>query len=63
MTLGFRDLILLNDFEANGFAVPVLNPANIIMLKGEKIPTFKENFKILLVGPGTGLGVCMVHHR
>lgn len=60
---GFKQMILLNDFEACGYAVPKLNTAELVLLKGDHHVNFNADYKVMLVGPGTGLGVCLVTHK
>lgn len=59
---GFIDLVLLNDFEAHGYAVPGLNPEQLVALKG-KTPDINKDCRIMVVGPGTGLGVCLFYKK
>lgn len=59
----FREMILLNDFEACGYSVPSLDQNQITVLKGEALPDLKKDFRSILVGPGTGLGVCILAKR
>lgn len=60
---GFKNMMLLNDFEACGYAVPLLDQSRIVCLKGTGQPDLSQDYKILLVGPGTGLGVCLLSQR
>ena len=60
---GMKAMILLNDFEACGYAVPIINLKEVIILKGQKLPELSGDCKALLVGPGTGLGVCLFASR
>ena len=59
----FIDFQLLNDFEACGYSMPVLEKKLFILFNGHQTPNFEKDFKLLLVGPGTGLGVCLVQRR
>lgn len=59
---GFIDLVLLNDFEAHGYAVPGLKHDRLVALKGV-VPDFSKDCRIMVVGPGTGLGVCLFHKK
>lgn len=59
---GFIDLVLLNDFEAHGYAVPGLAPEKLVALKGSA-PDMNKDTRIMVVGPGTGLGVCLFHKK
>jgi glucokinase len=53
-TLGLRQLVVLNDFEALALAIPSLPPAALQLLKpGHADPTAP----CAVLGPGTGLGV------
>lgn len=60
---GFKEMILLNDFEACGYSLPLLNQKDVIVLKGTHAPDMHKDYKVLLVGPGTGLGVCLLSHK
>lgn len=60
---GFKEMVLLNDFEACGYAVPILDKSKIISLTSHEQPDFHSNLKIMLVGPGTGLGVCLLSQK
>lgn len=60
---GLKGMVLLNDFEACGYAVPILDKKQIISLTNQEIPSFTGNLKIMLVGPGTGLGVCLLSQK
>ena len=52
--LGVEDVILFNDFEALALALPVLKPADLVVL-GPHLPPAAGAKAVL--GPGTGLGV------
>jgi glucokinase len=56
--LGMRQVRLLNDFEALGYATTHLAPGNTVLLKpGQgKVPA---DGPVLIVGPGTGLGAAV----
>jgi glucokinase len=61
---GFKEMVLLNDFEGCGYSVPILDREQIIALTaGTELPALKGNFKVMLVGPGTGLGVCLLSQK
>lgn len=60
---GFKEMILLNDFEACGFSVPILDKSMMVPLKQSILPSFSGNLKVMLVGPGTGLGVCLLSQK
>ena len=60
---GFKEMVLLNDFEACGYSMPILDKDSIVSLKGGNPPSFSGNLKVLLVGPGTGLGVCLLSQK
>ena len=60
---GLKEMVLLNDFEACGYSVPILDKSKIIPLTNQAVPAFDGNFKIMLVGPGTGLGVCLLSQK
>jgi glucokinase len=52
----FKELILMNDFEAQALALPFLESSDLQWLGGPKdIPTSSRTKAVL--GPGTGLGV------
>ncbi len=59
--LGFTDVVVVNDFEAQGLALPSLGDADVVRIGGG---TAHPNATKLVVGPGTGLGVgVLVHSR
>ena len=59
--LGFTDVVVINDFEAQGLALPSLGAADVVGLGGG---VADPNATKLVVGPGTGLGVgVLVHSR
>lgn len=60
---GFKEMVLLNDFEGCGYSVPILDKSLINPLTGTDLPELKNNFKVMLVGPGTGLGVCLLSQK
>jgi glucokinase len=62
---GFREMILLNDFEACGYSLPLINQHEVVILKGTHVPELDKDkdHKVMLVGPGTGLGVCLLSHK
>jgi glucokinase len=60
---GFKDMVLLNDFEACGYSVPILDITKIVPLTGGHLPSFTGNLKLMLIGPGTGLGVCLLSQK
>ncbi len=55
--LGFEELFILNDFEANGYGV--LAMTQDMYTEVNKVPIMQGAPKILL-GTGTGLGECIV---
>ena len=59
--LGFTDVIVVNDFEAQGLALPSLGEADVVRIgSGHEHPAATK----LVIGPGTGLGVgVLVHSR
>jgi len=60
---GFKESVLLNDFEACAFSVPTLDFSSIATIKGEGQNPFEKSGRIkkmLLVGPGTGYGISMI---
>ena len=57
--LGFADVVVLNDFEAQALAVVALGDAHLEKLGGGEIE--KDAAKLVL-GPGTGLGVAGLIH-
>lgn len=59
----FKEMILLNDFEACGYSLPLLIQKDLVVLKGDHRPDLHKDYKVLLVGPGTGLGVCLLSHK
>lgn len=56
--LGMRQVRLLNDFEALGYATKHLAPDNTTLLKAGQGKTVAEG-AVLIVGPGTGLGAAV----
>lgn len=60
---GLKEMILLNDFEACGYSVPILDKSHLMPLTGNQMPNLSGNFKVMLVGPGTGLGVCLLSQK
>lgn len=59
--LGFDDVVVINDFEAQGLALPTLADTDVVTIgRGLAEPQATK----LVVGPGTGLGVgVLVHSR
>lgn len=62
-SFGFKSVTLFNDFKACGYGIQGLTSHDIIPLGSS--PPFKfnsgsEDSKYMLVGPGTGLGVCTI---
>jgi len=53
--LGFQDAIIINDFAALAEAVPVLGPADFKRI-GPPVPG-ESDATVVVIGPGTGLGV------
>ena len=60
---GFKEMVLLNDFEGCGYSMPILDHNLMRSLKGTPLPSLKGNYKVMLVGPGTGLGVCLLSQK
>ncbi len=59
--LGFDDVVLINDFEAQALALPSLHGDDLVALGGG---TAREGATKAVIGPGTGLGVAtLVHSR
>lgn len=59
--LGFRDVVVLNDFEAQALAVVALDKAHMQQIGGEAP---MDGAARVVLGPGTGLGVAgLVHYR
>jgi glucokinase len=57
--LGFEDVVVINDFEAQALAVATLDGENQIQIgRG----TVKPNHSKVVLGPGTGLGVAGLVH-
>ncbi|WP_185983918.1 glucokinase [Aureimonas mangrovi] len=52
--LGFDEVVILNDFEAQALAVSALSPSGRAAIGGG---TARENASRVVLGPGTGLGV------
>ncbi len=58
---GFDAVHMLNDFEAQAWALPALQPADLFALGGQ---TATDREPMLVLGPGTGFGVsCLVERR
>ena len=57
-TLGFDELLLLNDFGAVAWAVPALQASDRITLHGPESQPLRGPVTVL--GPGTGLGVAQL---
>lgn len=60
---GFNSVTLFNDFKACGYALLGLGTDDLIPLGDSPDFEFdlsKEGSKYMLVGPGTGLGVCSI---
>jgi glucokinase len=57
--LGFEDVVVLNDFEAQALAVATLDGENQIQIGGG---TVKPGHSKVVLGPGTGLGVAGLVH-
>lgn len=57
--LGFEDVMVVNDFEAQALAVASLGPENQVKIgRGEEL----EGHSKVVLGPGTGLGVAGLVH-
>lgn len=57
--LGFEDVVVINDFEAQALAVATLDGENQIQIgRGDA----RENHSKAVLGPGTGLGVAGLVH-
>ena len=57
--LGFSDVIVLNDFEAQALAVADMAPEHVVELGGGRA---EANATRVVLGPGTGLGVGALVH-
>ena len=60
---GFKEMVLLNDFEGCGYAMPILDHELVVPLTMVETPVLNGNYKVMLVGPGTGLGVCLLSQK
>ncbi|MFA7441108.1 MAG: glucokinase [Sphingomonadaceae bacterium] len=58
--LGLDKLLFINDFAAVGHAVAVLPLAQMPLVAGPDLP-LPENGTVSALGPGTGLGVALLH--
>lgn len=59
--LGFEDIVVINDFEAQALAAASLGPEHLEKIGGGEI---RPSSSRVVVGPGTGLGVAgLVHAR
>lgn len=59
--MGFEDIVVINDFEAQALAAASLGPEYLEKIGGGEI---QESSSRVVVGPGTGLGVAgLVHAR
>jgi len=52
--LGVKEVQVLNDFEALGWALPALRPENLVMVGA---PRGEERGTMAVLGPGTGFGL------
>jgi glucokinase len=52
--LGITDVVLINDFQAQGLALPSLGASDVVEIGGGRV---MDGATKLVVGPGTGLGV------
>lgn len=60
---GLKCLAVINDFQAVGHAIPLLG-ADSLAPVGPGLPSFdRESSTIAVLGPGTGLGVCLLAAR
>lgn len=59
--LALRQLWVINDFEAAGWAVPTLGSADVLSVGAPIFQPMRPGERRLLMGPGTGLGVAAVH--
>ena len=57
-SLGLDSLDVLNDFGAIAWAVPALEPADVVMLHG--VHGAPPSGPVTVLGPGTGLGVALL---
>ncbi|MBX3596665.1 MAG: glucokinase [Rhizobiaceae bacterium] len=57
--LGFRDVVLLNDFEAQALAVIALGSQHLEKIGGGEV---EKDAPRVVLGPGTGLGVAGLIH-
>jgi len=57
--LGTTHIALFNDFVAVGHAVPHLTDSDLVPI-GEAMPKPDGSASLLAMGPGTGLGLCLV---
>lgn len=60
--LGVDSVALVNDFEAVGHAITRLPASNLELLFGPDTP-FPRDGAVTVLGPGTGLGVCMIAYN
>lgn len=59
--LGFEDVVVINDFEAQALAAAALGPEHLEKIGGGEL---RPSTSRVVVGPGTGLGVAgLVHAR
>ncbi|MDD3669019.1 MAG: ROK family protein [Alphaproteobacteria bacterium] len=56
---GLTDCVIVNDFEATGYALAVLKPADCVKIR----PGRPAATAYLVIGPGTGLGACYATAR
>ena len=57
---GLESLRLVNDFQAIGRAVPLMERQDLAPIGPLPAPDWRADMTLAVVGPGTGLGVCMV---
>jgi len=55
---GFKDIVILNDFEAVAYALPTLDEKNLHCLQSKNLNG--NDFPYIVMGFGTGLGVGML---
>jgi len=57
--LGTERVALVNDFVAVGHAVPHLDDSDLVPI-GHRMPNRDGTESLLAIGPGTGLGLCLI---
>lgn len=63
LTFGFEDVRLVNDFQSIGRAVSLLDINSFASIGPSPPEAWRPNMTLAVLGPGTGLGVCLMQLR